>query len=61
MPKPQDLRDRVIDAVEGARRAAGRRRVIMRSANPWLSNGLSGLNGMARESLLDTAAIELRS
>ena len=59
MPKPysQDLRDRVIDAVERgemSRRAAARRYAI---SNPWRSSGLNGLNGMARESLSDTAAI----
>ena len=56
-PYSQDLRDRVIDAVkrgEMSRRAAARH---TRSANPWRSNGLSELNGMARESLSDTAAI----
>ena len=60
MPKPysQDLRDRVIDAVERgemSRRAAARRYAI--SENPWRSSGLNGLNGMARESLSATAAI----
>ena len=59
MPKPysQDLRDRVIDAVkrgEMSRRAAARRYEISKS---WPSNGLSALNGMARESLSVTAAI----
>ena len=59
MPKPysQDLRDRVIDAVERgemSRRAAARRYAISESvAIKWLS---SGLNGMARESLSGTAA-----
>jgi transposase len=56
-PYSQDLRDRVIDAVkrgEMSRRAAARR---YESANPWRSNGLSVLNGMARESLSDMAAI----
>ena len=54
-PYSRDLRERVIDAVmrgEMSRRAAARR-----SANPWRSNGLSGLNGKAHESLSDTAAI----
>jgi transposase len=60
MPKPysQDLRDRVIDAVERgemSRRAAARRGAT-RSANPWRSSGLNALNGMARESLSGTAA-----
>ena len=63
MPKPysQDLRDRVIDAVkkgEMSRRAAARR---YESVNPSPSNGLSGLNGMARESLSGTAATGLPS
>jgi transposase len=56
-PYSQDLRDRVIDAVkrgEMSRRAAARRYEIR---NPWRSSGLSELNGMARESLSDTAAI----
>ena len=58
MPKPysQDLRDRVIDAVERgemSRRAAARRYAI---SDPWRSSGLNGLNGMARESLLGTVA-----
>ena len=56
-PYSQDLRDRVIDAVkrgEMSRRAAA---AGTRSANLWRSNGLSELNGMARESLSDTAAI----
>ena len=47
-PYSQDLRDRVIDAVErGAmsRRAAAALYEI--SANRWRSNGLSGLNGTA--------------
>ncbi len=58
----QDLRDRVIDAVkrgEMSRRAAARRYEISESvAIKW---GLSELNGMARESLSDTAAIGLPS
>jgi transposase len=59
MPKPysQDLRDRVIDAVEKgemSRRAAARRYEISESV---AINGLSALNGTARESLSDTAAI----
>jgi transposase len=52
----QDLRDRVIDAVKGggmSRRAAARRYEI---SGPWRSSGLNGLNGIARESLSDTAA-----
>ena len=58
MPKPysQDLRDRVIDAVERgemSRRAAARRYAI---SDWWRSSGLNGLNGMARESLSGTAA-----
>ena len=58
MPKPysQDLRDRVIDAVERgemSRRAAARRYEIR---NPWRSSGSNALNGVARESLSDTAA-----
>ena len=64
MPKPysQDLRDRVIDAVERgkiSRRAAARRYEI----SEWVgrSNGLSGLNGTARESLSGTAATGLPS
>jgi transposase len=58
MPKlySQDLRDRVIDAVERgemSRRAAARRHAISESvAIKWLD----GLNGMARESLSGTAA-----
>jgi hypothetical protein len=57
MPKPysQDLHDRVIDAVERgkkSRRTAARRYKM----NPWGSNGLGGLNGMARESPSDRAA-----
>ena len=54
-PYSQDLRDRVIDAVkrgEMSRRAAARQ-----ISELWRSNGLSELNGMARESLSDTAAI----
>ena len=59
MPKPysQDLRDRVIDAVERgemSRRAAARRYEISESRR---SNGLSELIGTARESLSDPAAI----
>jgi transposase len=53
----QDLRDRVIDAVKRgqmSRRAAGRRYEISESV---AISGLSALNGMARESLSDTAAI----
>ena len=60
----QDLRDRVIDAVkrgEMSRRTAAAGDVGTRSADLWLSNGLSELNGMARESLSDTAAIGLPS
>ena len=54
MPKAysQDLRDRVIDAVERgemSRRAAARRYAISRSVA--IKYGSSGLNGMARESL----------
>ena len=58
MPKPysQDLRDRVIDAVERgemSRRAAARRYAISESvAIKWLER----LNAMARESLSGTAA-----
>ena len=56
MPKAysQDLRDRVIDAVE--RGEMSRRRGATQSANPWRSSGSSGLNGMDRESLSGTAA-----
>ena len=60
-PYSQDLRDRVIDAVERgelSRRAAARRYEV---SNPWPSNGLSGLNGMDRERLSGTAAIALPS
>ena len=59
MPKPysQDLRDRVIDAVERgemSRSAAARRYEISESAAiKWLER----VDGMARESLPDTAAI----
>ena len=56
-PYSQDLRDRVIDAVERgkmSRRAAARRYEISKL---WRSNGFSELNGMARESLSDMAAI----
>jgi transposase len=60
-PYSQDLRDRVIDAVkrgEMSRRAAARRYEISESvAIKWLSE----LNGTARESLSDTAAIGLPS
>ena len=60
MPKPysQDLRDRVIDAVKRgkmSRRAAARS--VRDQADPWRSNGLSVLNGKARESLSGTAVI----
>jgi transposase len=63
MPKPysQDLRDRVIDAVERgkmSRRAAARRYEISESV---AIKGLSGLNGTARESLSGTAATGLPS
>ena len=61
-PYSQDLRDRVIDAVKRgkmSRRAAARHYEI--GENLRRSNGLSGLNGMARESLSDTAAIALPS
>ena len=53
MPKPysQDLRDRVIDAVKGQDEPPRSSSVGTRSANPWRSNGLSVLNGKARESL----------
>ena len=53
----QDLRDRVIDAVERgemSRRAAARRYEISESV---AINGLSELSRMARESLSDMAAI----
>ena len=54
-PYSQDLRDRVIDAVERgemSRRAAARRYEISRSvAIKWLASGLNALNGMARGSL----------
>ena len=58
MPKPysQDLRDRVIDAVERgemSRRAAARRYAISESV---ATSDWNGLNGMARESLSGTAA-----
>jgi hypothetical protein len=53
----QDLRDRVIDAVERGKMSAGRQVVITRSANPWPSSGWSALNAMAPESLSDMAAI----
>jgi transposase len=56
-PYSQDLRDRVIDAVKRgkmSRRAAARRYEVSESGR---SNGLSELNGMARESPTDTAAI----
>ena len=60
----QDLRDRVIDAVkrgEMSRRASQQRRYEIQQI-PWRSSGLRrGLNGMARESLSDTAAIGLPS
>ena len=58
MPKPysQDLHDRVIDAVERGKMSRPPRRGATGSANPWGSNGLGGLNGMARESPSDTAA-----
>jgi hypothetical protein len=58
MPKPysQDLRDRVIDAVERGEMSRARRRGATRSANPWRSSGLNALNAMARESLSGTAA-----
>src|SRR5277367_2830302 len=49
-PYSQDLRDRVIDAVK---RGEMSRRAATRSANLWRSNGLSGLNGVARESPSD--------
>ena len=53
----QDLRDRVIDAVEEGRNEPPRSsRVGTRSADLWLSNGLSELNGTAHESLSDMAA-----
>jgi transposase len=60
MPKPysQDLRDRVIDAVERgemSRRAAARRYEISESV-AWRSSGLNALSGMARERLSGTAA-----
>jgi transposase len=63
MPKPysQDLRDRVIDAVERgkmSRRAAARRYEVSESV---AINGLSGLNGTARKSLSGTAATGLPS
>jgi len=60
MPKPysQDLRDRVIDAVE---RGEMSRRAGTRSANPWRSSGSNGLNGKVRESLSGMAAIGLPS
>ena len=64
MPKPysQDLRDRVIDAVErGELSLAAQRRGATRSANRQRSSGLRGLNGMARESLSDMAATGLPS
>jgi len=62
MPKPysQDLRDRVTDAVERgeiSRLAAARGYEISES----VAIGLSELNGMARESLSDTAAVALPS
>ena len=59
MPKPysQDLRDRVIDAVERGEMSRAPQRAATRSANPWRSNGLSELNAMAPESLPDMAAI----
>jgi hypothetical protein len=56
-PYSQDLRDRVIDAVKRGDMSAAQQRAATRSANLWLSNGLSELNGMAHESLSDTAAI----
>ena len=49
-PYSQDLRDRVIDAVERGEMSRARRRGVTQSANPWRSSGLHGLNGMARES-----------
>ena len=62
MPKPyfQDLRDRVIDAVEkGAMicRAAARRYEITRSASPWRSSGSSAIGGTVRAGLWAMAAI----
>ena len=61
-PYSQDLRDRVIDAVErGEMSGPAQRRVVTRSATPWRSSDLSGLNGTARESLSDMAAIALPS
>ena len=57
-PYSQDLRDRVIDAVKTCEMS---RRGATQSANPWRSNGLSVLNGKARESLSGTAVIGLPS
>ena len=59
MPKPysQDLRDRVIEAVERgemSRRAAARHYEVSESVR---SDGWSALNAMARESPSDMAAI----
>ena len=56
----QDLRDRVIEAVERgkmSRRAAGRHYAI--SKDPWPSSGWSALSAKAREGLSDMAAIVL--
>ena len=63
MPKPysQDLRDRVIDAVERGKMSRRAASAATRSADRWRSNGLSGLNGTARESLSGTAATGLPS
>ena len=56
-PYSQDLRNRVIDAVRTGRmsRRAAARHYAVSELGP--SSGSNGLNAMARESLLDMAAI----
>ena len=51
MPKPysQDLRNRVIDAVERGEMTPRARRGATRSANRWRSSGSNALNAMASE------------
>ena len=53
MPQPysQDLRDRVIGAVERGEMSRRAARGATQSADRWRSSGLNGLNRMARESL----------
>ena len=55
-PYSQDLRNRVIDAVERGEMSAAQRRGATRSANRRRSSGSNALNAMARESLSGTAA-----